>query len=322
MLTHPKDQEPILAGKKILVTGGTGQVARPVAEALARHNEVWCLGRFGTPGVERELTEQSLTTRFWDMDDGSSTGLDGVPDDFTHVIHSAVRRGEDGDFNAAAEVNAVAAGRLMTHCRNAEAFLYVSTGAVYARQSLDHRYTETDPVDAVADWLPAYPVAKLAAEGAVRAFARVLDLPTTIARLNIAYGPGGYGGVPMLYFKRMLAGEPIAVPLSGQNWCSLLHTDDLVAQVPRLWEAARTPATLVNWGGDEAVGITDCVRFMQELTGVEAKLVPSAVTRETYQFDPALRRTLTGPCTVDWHDGIRRTLQAHFPAHVRPRAHA
>lgn len=32
----------------------------------------------------------------------------------------------------------------------------------------------------------------------------------------------------MLYLKRMLAGEPIPVPLEGQSWCSLLYTDDLV----------------------------------------------------------------------------------------------
>ncbi|MGW7313279.1 NAD-dependent epimerase/dehydratase family protein [Streptomyces sp. NPDC054854] len=306
-----------MKGKKILVTGGTGQVARPVAEALAEHNEVWCLGRFGTPGVERALNAKSITTRHWDMDDPSREALRGLPQDFTHVIHSAVRRGEDGDFNAVAEVNAVATGRLMTHCADAEAFLYVSTGALYARQTLDHRYTETDPVDGVAGWMPAYPVGKIATEGAVRAFAQVLGLPTTIARLNIAYGPGGYGGVPMLYFARMLAGEPIAVPVEGQNWFSPLHTDDLVRQVPHLWRAAGTPATLVNWGGDEAVGITDCIRHMEELTGVEAHLVPSEVTRETYRFDPTLRRELTGPCTVPWRDGIRRTLEALHPRLVR-----
>ncbi|MET9647090.1 NAD(P)-dependent oxidoreductase [Streptomyces syringium] len=306
-----------MTGKKILVTGGTGQVARPVAEALAADNDVWCLGRFGTPGVERELRERGITTWRWDMDDTGEYALKGLPEDFTHVIHSAVRRGEDGDFNAAVEVNSVAAGRLMTHCRTAEAFLYVSTGALYARQTLDHRYTESDPVDGVADWLPAYPVGKIATEGAVRAFARVLGLPTTIARLNIAYGPGGYGGVPMLYFRRMLAGEPIAVPRSGQNWCSLLYTDDLVAQVPRLWDAASVPSTLVNWGGDESVGITDCVRHIEELTGVPARLVPSDVTRETYQFDPTLRRALTGPCEVTWRDGIRRTLEALHPEHIK-----
>nr|UWU44309.1 NAD-dependent epimerase/dehydratase family protein [Streptomyces atrovirens] len=312
----------MLKGKKILVTGGTGQVARPVAEALAAHNDVWCLGRFGTPGVERELNEKSLTTWHWDMEDASPDTLKGLPEDFTHVIHSAVRRGTDADFNAAAEVNAVATGRLMAHCRTAEAFLYVSTGALYARQTLDHPYTEDDPVDGVADWLPAYPVGKIATEGAVRAFSQVLGLPTTIARLNIAYGPGGYGGVPMLYFKRMLAGEAIPVPVNGQNWCSLLHTDDIVAQVPHLWRAAATPATLVNWGGDEPVGITDCIEYMSELTGVEARLVPSEVTRETYRFDPTRRRALTGPCEVSWRDGLRRTLEAHFPQHVRRFAHS
>lgn len=62
-----------MKGKKILVTGGTGQVARPVAEALAEHNEVWCLGRFGTPGVERALNEKSVTTWRWDMDDPVAT---------------------------------------------------------------------------------------------------------------------------------------------------------------------------------------------------------------------------------------------------------
>lgn len=310
-----------MKGAKILITGGTGQVARPVAEALAAENEVWCLGRFTTPGVEQALRERGVTTWHWDMDDPTGDALRGVPDDFTHVMHSAVRRGDDGDFNATAEVNAVSAGRLMTHCRTAEAFLYVSTGAVYRRQTLDHKYTETDPVDGVADWLPAYPVGKIATEGAVRAFAQVLGLPTTIARLNIAYGPGGYGGVPMLYFARMLAGEPIAVPRTGQNWCSLLYTSDLVAQVPRLWQAASAPATLVNWGGDESVGITDCVRYMEELTGVTADLVPSDVTRETYQFDPTLRRRLTGPCEVSWRDGIRRTLEALHPDRVKPREH-
>jgi nucleoside-diphosphate-sugar epimerase len=117
----------------------------------------------------------------------------------------------------------------------------------------------------------------------------------------------------MLYFKRMLNGEPIPVPVEGQNWCSLLHTDDLVRQVPYLWEAAAVPTTLVNWGGDESVGITDCVRYLEELTGITAKLVPSETTRETYQFDPTLRRELTGPCQVDWRDGIRRTVESMYP---------
>ena len=303
--------------KKILITGGTGQVARPLAEALAAHNEVWCIGRFGTPGTEAELQDANITTAHWDMDDTALDAYRTLPTDFTHVFHSAFRRGDGTDFSETIEVNSVACARLMSHCRNAEAFLFVSTGAMYKRQTLDHAYRETDPIDGVADWLPTYPVAKIAAEGAVRAMATTLELPTTIARLNIAYGPGTYGGVPMLYLQRMLAGDPIPVPLDGQNWCSPLYTDDLVDHVPKLWSAANLPATLVNWGGDEPVGITDCIRHLEQLTGVEAKLTPSATTRETYRFDPSLRSSITGPCKVGWRDGIHRTLAKFHPQCLR-----
>lgn len=306
-------------GKKILITGGTGQAARPVAEALAADNEVWCVGRFTVPGVEAELRECGITTYHWDM--GEDT-LDDLPDDFTHVMHSAVHRGYDGDFDTAIEVNSVAVGRLMTHCRAAEAFLHVSTGAFYKRQTLDHQYKETDPLDGVADWLPTYPVCKIAAEGAARAYARTLGLPTIIARLNISYGPASYGGVPVLYFKKMLAGEPIPVSPEGQNWASLIHTDDIVHQVPLLWHAATVPATVVNWGGDEPVGMTDCARYMSELTGVEATFTTAEVPRETYSFDSSKRRALIGDCTVEWHVGIRRTLETHFPEVMRKRVSA
>ncbi|MFD4456554.1 NAD-dependent epimerase/dehydratase family protein [Nocardia sp. NPDC058480] len=306
-----------MQGKKVLITGATGLVAGPVAKALAEHNEVWCLGRFSAPGSEAALRDHGITTFQWDLDNQGPTAYAGLPDDFTHVFHSAVRRGDGTDFTESIAANTTATGRLMAHCRTAEAFLFVSTGALYKRQTLDHRYRETDPIDGVADWLPTYPVGKIAAEGAVRALASVLELPTVIARLNIAYGPSGYGGVPMLYLKRMLAGEPIPVPLEGQNWCSLLYIDDLIAQVPKLFAAASTSATLVNWGGDESVGITDCVRYLEELTGVQAELVPSEITRETYQFDPALRHSLTGPCAVTWREGIRRTVAELFPEQLR-----
>ncbi|MER5850831.1 hypothetical protein ABT126_28345 [Streptomyces sp. NPDC002012] len=55
-------ERPITNGKKILVTGGTGQVARPVAEAFARDNEVWCLGRFGDPAARRALEDAGART--------------------------------------------------------------------------------------------------------------------------------------------------------------------------------------------------------------------------------------------------------------------
>ncbi|MGW0534821.1 NAD-dependent epimerase/dehydratase family protein [Streptomyces sp. NPDC003032] len=298
-----------MQGKKILVTGGTGQVARPVAEALAPDNDVWCLGRFGDRSAREDLQELGVRTFTWDM---AADGLEGLPDDFTHVLHSAVHRGDGRDFEETARINAAGTARLMTHCSTAEAFLYVSSGVVYDRADRTHRYRESDPLGGAAPWLPTYPVAKLSAEGVVRGLSEALALPAVIARLNIAYGVHGHGGVPMILFDQMRAGKPCAVPLEGQNYCNLLHTDDLVRQVPLLWGAARAPARVLNWGGDEEVGMTDLLEYMSALTGVPLRLDRSDCSRETAIFDHDARRRLIGECTVGWKAGIARTLAELF----------
>ncbi|MFC0105623.1 NAD-dependent epimerase/dehydratase family protein [Kibdelosporangium aridum] len=303
----------MLTGKKILITGASGQTARPVAEALASGNEVWCLGRFADAATERRLLAHGVKTCYWDM---ARDSLSSVPDNFSHVLHAAVDRGVDAGYDAAIEINSVAVGRLMNHCRQLEAFLFVSTGGVYKRQNPDRLYREDDPLDGASDILPAYPAAKLAAEGVVRAFAVTHGIPATIARLNVSYGPASYGGVPMLYFGKMLNGEPIPVPVDSDDWTSMIHSDDIVRQVPLLWEVASTPATVVNWGGDDKVGLAECCRYMSGLTGVGVTFCPGG-SRETCAFDNTKRTALIGPCEVGWRDGLRRTLQSHFPDIVK-----
>jgi nucleoside-diphosphate-sugar epimerase len=300
------------AARKVLITGATGQVARPVAEMLAKEDEVWCLGRFGDLALERELAAQGMRTWRWDM---GQDDLDGLPGDFTHVMHAAVLRDSD-DFDAAVEVNSVAAGQLMSHCRRAEAFLFVSASAVYARQAREHRHAETDPLGGLATWMPSYPVGKLAAEGAVRAFARTLRLPTVIARLNVACGPRGHGGLPVRYFRLMLAGEPIEVPRDGENWCMPIHTDDIARQVPLLWQAASVPARIVNWGGDAVVSVRELMAYVSEITGVPARFTASEVTRDTFAYDNTRRQALIGGCVVGWQQAVWQTIEAHFPGAV------
>jgi hypothetical protein len=57
--------------------------------------------------------------------------------------------------------------------------------------------------------------------------------------------------------------------------------------------------------------------YLAELTGVAANLEPSDSSRETFAFDNRLRQDLIGRCEVDWRDGLRRTLDGHFPGTVR-----
>src|SRR5262245_21694585 len=95
--------------RKILVSGATGQVARPIAEALARRNEVWCVARFSDPAARRQLEAQGIRTHVWHLGDADFGPL---PDDFEYVIHSAAEI-YTPSYDESIRANAEGAGFLM-----------------------------------------------------------------------------------------------------------------------------------------------------------------------------------------------------------------
>lgn len=299
-----------LTDKKILITGATGQVAAPIAYALARNNEVWCIARFKRADARVTLEAHGVKTVVCDFGAGEFGDL---PRDFTHVIHSAAAINTN-DFEKALRVNAEGTGLLMTHCRQAEAFLHVSSCAVY-RNHADplHAYKETDALGGDALYAPTYAVSKLAAEAVVRMVARQLGLRSTIARLNVAYGTAGHGGVPVQCFAAMLGGAAIPVPRGRPNYCSPIHEDDLATQAEALLLAATVPATIVNWGGDEAVTDVEFCRYLGQLAGIEPRFEESDHAFNSFITDNTRRIALAGNCTVHWRDGMRRAIAARFP---------
>ncbi len=299
----------MIRGKKILVTGATGTIARPVAEHLVKHNDVWCAGRFSDAKARAELEALGIKTCLWDMGSGD---FSTVPDDFSHVMHSALHFGPNlEEHDAAITFNAEGVALLMQHCRSAELFVHVSTFCVYRRhQKTDHLYAETDPLGTSISFSASYPMSKIAAEGAVRAAARMLGLPTTIARMNIGYSwTGGSGGLPVSFYQMMKAGQPVPVPAGGDEFCSPIGADDIAAQSHALFEIAAVPTTIVNWAGDDAVSTRELCRYIAGITGLTATFQESPVWFDFYASDNTRRQKLMGKCTVHWKDGIRRTFE-------------
>lgn len=298
----------MLRDQKILVTGGTGQIAGPIVENFARDNEVWCAARFSSSRRKAELEGLGITTCHWDMATGDVSAL---PDDFTHVVHSAlapVPSLTDHDLGVA--MNAEATALLMRHCRKARAFLHVSSSSVYLPHAdhPHHPYAETDALGCPATYSASYPVIKLTTEGAVRAAARMLDLPTTIARMNVGYSWTGHGGLPVRYYHMMAEGRPIAVPRGYPNIASPICGEDIARQAHLLLEAASVPATIVNWAGDDAVTDRKMCEYIGEITGKIPIFVESGITLDCQLSDNRRREALIGTCEFHWKDGIRNTF--------------
>ena len=302
----------LLTGERILITGVTGQIAFPMAKHLARDNEVFGLARFSEPGSRRRVEDAGITPVPCDLASGD---LSNVPGDVTRLIHLAAFQGPGHDYDLALRNNAEATGFVLQHCRGAQAALVMSTHSVYKpNPDAAHVYVETDPLgDVNPQHSPTYSVSKLGQEAVARFCARAFDLPVTIARMNASYGPNG--GLPAMHADAIAAGVAISTRWDP-CWYSPIYEDDINEQVGALLDAARVPATIVNWAGDEVVSVQEWAAYAGELLGVvpTVNVAPIEGTLRGSIADVTRRRQITGPCHVDWREGMRRTIAARHPA--------
>ena len=151
--THPP-----LRGEKILITGPAGRVAFPLAQRLARDNEVFGIARFGRAEERAQVEAAGIRTRRVDLADPDWSDL---PNDFTLVLHFAAAIGTELSFADAIRINAVGTGHLMRRFRAARACLVASSRAVYAEPvDPDRIQHEDDPLggDAPLPYSPTYRV--------------------------------------------------------------------------------------------------------------------------------------------------------------------
>jgi nucleoside-diphosphate-sugar epimerase len=134
-------------GSKILITGPTGQVATPIAKALAADNEVWGIARFTDTTARDGLEKAGVRCEKANLADGD---FSAIPSDFDYVINLAVAKSGRWDKDLAA--NAESVGLLMAHCPDAKAFLHCSSAAVYDPPDDDPRTEATAP-GVVSSWV-------------------------------------------------------------------------------------------------------------------------------------------------------------------------
>ncbi|WP_436774939.1 NAD-dependent epimerase/dehydratase family protein [Yinghuangia sp. YIM S09857] len=297
-----------LEGSKIVVTGVTGQVAEPVAKLLAQNNEVYGAARFNDDESRARLEAAGVNCVKIDLAAGDVAGL---PADADYVVNFAVAK--SGDWGADLDGNAGGVLWLMDHLRGARAFLHCSSTAVY--QPDGHRtFKESDALGdnhRVWSFLETYSICKIAAEGAARWGAAKYGLPTTIARLSVPYGENG--GWPAIHLEMMIAGAAVQVNSDTPSVYHPIHEEDIVASLPKLLGAASTPATVVNWGGSEAVSIEEWCTYLGELTGLQPEFEETDQTISSVALDLTRMHEVIGTTDVHWKDGMRRMVEKFHP---------
>ncbi len=299
------DTPGALEGRTIVVTGVTGQVGGPVAKALAQSNTVYGAARFKDEVARQRLESAGVHCVAVDFAAGDVSAL---PADADYVLNFAVAKSNDWDVDLESNVGGVAA--LMEHHQGAKAFLHCSSTAVYKAMG-HHVFDESGPYGdnhAVWPFLRTYSICKIAAEGMARWAAKRFELPTTIARLSVPYGDDG--GWPAFHLAMMINGNDVPVHIDAPSIYHPIHDDDVVAMLPNMLAAASVPATIVNWGGNEAVSIEEWCEYLSEITGIPVKFALTDQTIDSVDIDLTRMHELVGSTSVHWRDGMRRMVAA------------
>lgn len=294
-------------GSSIMITGVSGQIGLPLAASLARDHHVIGVARFADQSVRERVEALGIETIACDLTTGDFSAL---PADVDHVVHLAAFQGMADDADTALRHNAEATGLLLQHCRSARSALVMSTFSVYRMHDDPwHAFAESDPLGGVSPHSPAYSASKLGQEAVARTCARLFDLPVTLARMNVSWGVNG--GLIAYHLDTIRSGGTVRCRWDPNPY-SPIHQDDIDAQLLPLLGAASVPATIVNWCGDDVVTVQEWCAEAAAIVGrsydsldevVVAAEVPGATRGGV--GDTTLRRSITGPCQVDWRAALR-----------------
>lgn len=298
----------MLEGKKILITGVSGKIAFPIARALAEHNEIWGLARLKDPSSRDKLERAGIRPVPLDLADGDVSSL---PRDFAYIFHAAVDPGHD-DWSRCVETNAQISGDLMYHCRQAEGFVYCSSGSIYG-------YKGQRPLnEADGPGVPLranYSFSKIAGEQVCTWVAERFDIPLSIIRICSTYGPEG--GSPADRLEQMLRGQPILLHPDVPNNYNPVYEDDYVDLGIKALEVAALPPITVNWAGSETVSVEEYCAYMGELVGIEPIFEFTEDAHTPLWPDVSYMHEVLGHTRVHWRDGLRRMIEARHPELLR-----
>ena len=284
---------------RVLVTGAAGFIGNETARVLLERGDevvgIDNLNDYYDPALKQaRLARLSGHNRFsfeqLDLADRDGMARLFAEGRFERVVHLGAQAGVRFSIEnpqAYLDSNLTGFGHVLEGCRRngVEHLVYASSSSVYGANTRTPFRVE----DNVDHPVSLYAATKKANEGMAHAYSHLYGLPTTGMRFFTVYGPWGRPDMaPLIFTRKILAGEPIEVFNEGRHERDFTYVDDIVEGVVRVLDQVAAPDPA--WSSDEPgpatssapwrlynIGNSDPVPLMQFIATIEQALGKKAV---------------------------------------------
>jgi UDP-glucose 4-epimerase len=289
-------------GAAAIVTGGAGFIGGRLCDLL--RDSGWTVH-----SVSRRATGPASAHRHWQLDLTDAAA--------THTLVKTVR--PDHVFHLASHVwgSPDLAHVLPTFHSNLHTtvnLLYSLVGTSCRRFILAGSLVEPDVRSAGGVPPSPYTVSKWASSDYVRMFNTLYQLPSTIARVFMVYGPAQQDPTKLVPYviDRLLRGEPPEIT-SGRRLVDWVYVDDVAAGLARMAVAPDIAGQTVDLGSGSLTSIGELVETICELMGSDLRPVLGALPDRPMEPTRAARtdetaRMLGWIPQMSLGEGLRRTI--------------
>ncbi len=172
------------------------------------------------------------------------------------------------------QINVRATANLLEACRKSsgQRLILGSTTWVYSDAKVNS-IDENTPTEFPSHF---YSATKLASELYCKSYSTMYEVPTTILRYGIPYGPRARdGAVIPIFVKKAFSGEPITIQGDGLQFRKFVYVEDLAEGNVAAMNSKHNHS-IYNLDGEEKVTIKQIAETIQKIIGnVEIKYLPA-----------------------------------------------
>lgn len=306
-----------LSGKRVLVTGGAGQIGTHMTAVLAADNEVVSVDDCSKG--RREWVPDHPNVEFHEVDLTDEAAVaDVVTADLDLVVHlAALSDVNRGDHRTVFEANNQMTYNLLERMADVgvDRFAFASTSAVYGEAP---RPTPED--HAPLEPISTYGACKLAEEALLSVYAHSHGFQVWAFRFANVVGPHQRNTVVPDFIEKLLEDpETLTILGDGRQEKAYIHVSDTVDGMRHVLAEADDAFNLYNLGTETTIPVTRIADIVSDVVGVDPDYEFTGGERGWMGDIPRMRLDIEQAMGLGWTpalesaDAVRRAAEELLP---------